>query len=143
MFDRCVFMSFLQGAGTSDDTLIRVMVTRSEVDMLDIRAEFRKLFACSLHSMIKVREHIFKALPQTRKLLSLAAYVSETFPSLFSLIRCVFVTGRYWRRLPQDFTVALWWRWPVTTATVDYRNTPEVPHLYVDPVGHRLTETTS
>uniref|UniRef100_A0A8C5HAU2 Annexin n=1 Tax=Gouania willdenowi TaxID=441366 RepID=A0A8C5HAU2_GOUWI len=30
-----------------------VMVTRSEVDLLDIRAEFRKLFACSLHSMIK------------------------------------------------------------------------------------------
>uniref|UniRef100_A0A8C5H895 Annexin n=1 Tax=Gouania willdenowi TaxID=441366 RepID=A0A8C5H895_GOUWI len=43
----------MKGAGTDDDTLIRVMVTRSEVDLLDIRAEFRKLFACSLHSMIK------------------------------------------------------------------------------------------
>ncbi|XP_030583827.1 annexin A5b isoform X2 [Archocentrus centrarchus] len=43
----------MKGAGTDDDTLIRVMVTRSEVDMLDIRSEFRKLFACSLHSMIK------------------------------------------------------------------------------------------
>lgn len=48
---------FMQGAGTDDNTLIRVMVTRSEVDMLDIRAEFRRLFACSLHSMIKVHRH--------------------------------------------------------------------------------------
>ncbi|KAK2817218.1 hypothetical protein Q5P01_025409 [Channa striata] len=43
----------MKGAGTDDQTLIRVMVTRSEVDILDIRAEFRRLFACSLHSMIK------------------------------------------------------------------------------------------
>nr|XP_043884187.1 annexin A5b isoform X1 [Solea senegalensis] len=43
----------MKGAGTDDDTLIRVMVSRSEVDMLDIRAAFRRLFACSLHSMIK------------------------------------------------------------------------------------------
>uniref|UniRef100_A0A3B3CYR9 Annexin n=1 Tax=Oryzias melastigma TaxID=30732 RepID=A0A3B3CYR9_ORYME len=43
----------MKGAGTDDNTLIRVMVTRSEVDMLDIRAEFRKLFARSLFSMIK------------------------------------------------------------------------------------------
>lgn len=48
----CVFST--QGAGTDDNTLIRVMVTRSEVDLLDIRAQFRRLFACSLHSMIKV-----------------------------------------------------------------------------------------
>lgn len=44
----------LQGAGTDDNTLIRVMASRSEVDMLDIRAEFRKMFAGSLHNMIKV-----------------------------------------------------------------------------------------
>ncbi|XP_037546408.1 annexin A5b [Nematolebias whitei] len=43
----------MNGAGTDDDTLIRVMVTRSEVDMLDIRAQFRKMFARSLYSMIK------------------------------------------------------------------------------------------
>uniref|UniRef100_A0A3Q2P877 Annexin n=1 Tax=Fundulus heteroclitus TaxID=8078 RepID=A0A3Q2P877_FUNHE len=43
----------MKGGGTEDNTLIRVMVARSEVDMLDIRAEFRKRFACSLHSMIK------------------------------------------------------------------------------------------
>lgn len=43
----------MKGAGTDDDTLIRAMVSRSEVDMLDIRANFRRMFACSLHSMIK------------------------------------------------------------------------------------------
>ncbi|XP_010748116.3 annexin A5b isoform X1 [Larimichthys crocea] len=43
----------MKGAGTDDDTLIRVMVSRSEVDMLDIRADFRRNFACSLFSMIK------------------------------------------------------------------------------------------
>uniref|UniRef100_A0A8C9Z4Y7 Annexin n=1 Tax=Sander lucioperca TaxID=283035 RepID=A0A8C9Z4Y7_SANLU len=43
----------MKGAGTDDDTLIRVMVSRSEVDMLDIRTEFRRMFACSMFSMIK------------------------------------------------------------------------------------------
>uniref|UniRef100_A0A8D3DMM0 Annexin n=1 Tax=Scophthalmus maximus TaxID=52904 RepID=A0A8D3DMM0_SCOMX len=43
----------MKGAGTDDNTLIRVMVSRCEVDMLDIRSEFRRLFACSLYSMIK------------------------------------------------------------------------------------------
>lgn len=48
-------LDLMQGAGTDDNTLIRAMVSRSEVDMLDIRAAFRRMFACSLHSMIKVR----------------------------------------------------------------------------------------
>ncbi|XP_060912752.1 annexin A5b [Labrus mixtus] len=43
----------MKGCGTDDNTLIRVMVSRSEVDMLDIRTEFRRMFACSLLSMIK------------------------------------------------------------------------------------------
>ncbi|XP_051802063.1 annexin A5b [Acanthochromis polyacanthus] len=43
----------MKGAGTDDDTLIRVMVSRSEVDLLDIRSHFRRLFASSLHSMIR------------------------------------------------------------------------------------------
>lgn len=52
-----MFIFLLQGAGTDDDTLIRVMVSRSEVDLLDIRAEFRRMFACSLLSMVKVHTH--------------------------------------------------------------------------------------
>lgn len=49
-----LYVRWLQGAGTDDNTLIRVMVSRSEVDMMDIRAQFRRMFACSLFSMIKV-----------------------------------------------------------------------------------------
>ncbi|XP_004695663.1 PREDICTED: annexin A5 [Condylura cristata] len=43
----------MKGAGTDDHTLIRVMVSRSEVDLLDIRKEFRKNFGTSLHAMIE------------------------------------------------------------------------------------------
>ncbi|KAJ3614102.1 hypothetical protein NHX12_017678 [Muraenolepis orangiensis] len=52
-FAETLYYSMKQGAGTDDETLIRVMATRSEVDMLDIRSDFRKLFAGSLHSAIK------------------------------------------------------------------------------------------
>lgn len=45
----------LQGLGTRDNTLIRIMVSRSELDMLDIREIFRTKYEKSLYSMIKVR----------------------------------------------------------------------------------------
>uniref|UniRef100_A0A674IC67 Annexin n=1 Tax=Terrapene triunguis TaxID=2587831 RepID=A0A674IC67_9SAUR len=43
----------MKGLGTKDNTLIRVMVSRSEIDMLDIREVFRTKYEKSLHSMIK------------------------------------------------------------------------------------------
>ncbi|XP_004691538.2 PREDICTED: annexin A4 [Condylura cristata] len=43
----------MKGLGTDDDTLIRVMVSRAEIDMLDIRANFKKMYGKSLHSFIK------------------------------------------------------------------------------------------
>lgn len=49
-----MFSSPLKGAGTDDHTLIRVVVSRSEIDLFNIRKEFRKNFATSLYSMIKV-----------------------------------------------------------------------------------------
>uniref|UniRef100_A0A8C4I3K7 Annexin n=1 Tax=Dicentrarchus labrax TaxID=13489 RepID=A0A8C4I3K7_DICLA len=52
-YSHLMFVCLFQGAGTDDNTLIRVMVSRSEIDMLDIRADFRRMFACSLFSMIK------------------------------------------------------------------------------------------
>lgn len=43
-----------QGLGTRDNTLIRIMVSRSELDMLDIREIFRTKYEKSLYNMIKV-----------------------------------------------------------------------------------------
>lgn len=45
----------MQGLGTRDNTLIRIMVSRSEIDMLDIREVFRTKYEKSLYNMIKVR----------------------------------------------------------------------------------------
>ncbi|XP_069781258.1 LOW QUALITY PROTEIN: annexin A5-like [Narcine bancroftii] len=39
--------------GTDDDTLIRIMISRSEVDLLDIRKVFQRNYGKSLQSMIK------------------------------------------------------------------------------------------
>ncbi|XP_062991230.1 annexin A3 [Elgaria multicarinata webbii] len=43
----------LKGAGTDEFTLNRILVTRSEIDLLDIRAEYKKLYGVSLYSAIK------------------------------------------------------------------------------------------
>ncbi|XP_033474927.1 annexin A3a isoform X1 [Epinephelus lanceolatus] len=43
----------MKGGGTDERTLNRIMVSRSEIDLLDIRAEFKKLYEYSLHSAIE------------------------------------------------------------------------------------------
>lgn len=43
----------LQGLGTRDNDLIRLVVTRSEVDLADVRQQFQQLYKKSLESMIK------------------------------------------------------------------------------------------
>ena len=43
----------MKGAGTDDNTLIRIVVSRCEVDMVEIKDEFMKLYKKSLATMIK------------------------------------------------------------------------------------------
>lgn len=50
------FLCHFQGLGTADNTLIRIMISRSEIDMLDIRECFRLRYEKSLYNMIKVGE---------------------------------------------------------------------------------------
>lgn len=47
----------VQGAGTTESVLTRILVSRSEIDLLDIRAEFKKLFGYTLYSKLEVRIH--------------------------------------------------------------------------------------
>lgn len=46
--------AYVQGAGTKDKALIRIMVSRSEVDMLDIRQEYVRNYGKSLYTHISV-----------------------------------------------------------------------------------------
>uniref|UniRef100_G3WNV1 Annexin n=1 Tax=Sarcophilus harrisii TaxID=9305 RepID=G3WNV1_SARHA len=43
----------MKGLGTNDDTLIRIMVSRAEIDMVDIKMHFQRLYGKSLYSFIK------------------------------------------------------------------------------------------
>ena len=45
----------MAGSGTRDRTLIRIMILHSEIDMIQIKSEFQRLFHKSLESFIKVK----------------------------------------------------------------------------------------
>uniref|UniRef100_A0A3B4BMX1 Annexin n=1 Tax=Periophthalmus magnuspinnatus TaxID=409849 RepID=A0A3B4BMX1_9GOBI len=43
----------MRGAGTTESVLTRIIVSRSEIDLMDIRAEYKKLFGYSLYSQLE------------------------------------------------------------------------------------------
>lgn len=43
----------MEGAGTRDDDLIRLTVSRSEVDLEDIKDEFQKLYSKELAKVVE------------------------------------------------------------------------------------------
>ena len=47
----------MKGAGTDENTLTRVMVSRCEVDLVQIKAAFQKHYGKTLYSFIKVSVH--------------------------------------------------------------------------------------
>lgn len=46
----------IEGAGTDDRTLIRIIVSRSEIDMGNIKAEYERIYDRTLHNDVKVTE---------------------------------------------------------------------------------------
>lgn len=44
----------VKGMGTDDTTLIRIIVSRSEIDLNDIKREFERMFNRTLLSAVKV-----------------------------------------------------------------------------------------
>ncbi len=59
-------LCLLKGLGTADNTLIRIMICRSEIDMLDIRECFRLRYEKSLYNMIKVGKTLKRLLDSFR-----------------------------------------------------------------------------
>uniref|UniRef100_A0A665X1L0 Annexin n=1 Tax=Echeneis naucrates TaxID=173247 RepID=A0A665X1L0_ECHNA len=43
----------MKGLGTTESTLTRIIVSRSEIDLMDIRAEYKKLFGYTLYSQLE------------------------------------------------------------------------------------------
>lgn len=55
-FAKCLYRA-MEGVGTNDTALIRIVVSRSEIDLNDIKREFERIYDRTLLSAIKVSEN--------------------------------------------------------------------------------------
>lgn len=47
----------MKGLGTDDDTLIRIIVSRCEIDLVNIIFEYERIYGKSLFSAVKVKNY--------------------------------------------------------------------------------------
>lgn len=85
----------MKGMGTDDDTLVRVVVSRCEIDMVQIKEEFQKMTGQTLEQYIAVSLPIILVwyMYDTNKILEgLYMYVEYCYPDRFILasFRCSF-----------------------------------------------------
>lgn len=53
-FATCLYNA-IKGMGTDDTTVIRIIVSRSEIDLNDIKQEFERIYDRTLLSAVKVK----------------------------------------------------------------------------------------